>query len=230
MIFTSKRNLTDSIDINIDGHKIEEVVCTKFLGVYIDNKLSWKKHIEHVSGKVSRGLGIILKARHLLNPTALKTLYFSFVYPYFSYCNHVWGSSCSSNLNRLFLLQKRAIRVISSAKFRDHTDPIFKRLGLLKLSDINKYAFSRFMYRWYHSQLPKIFNNSFNYNRDVSVYRTRQSNYMYLPQVKTNLGKTRFLYRGPLIWNGILSAKINPDVSEATFSKSIKQCIKVGLI
>ena len=72
MIFTSKKSKPDDVYINIDGHEIDEVKCTKFLGVYIDNKISWKKHIDYTSGKVSRGIGIILRARHLLNRSSLK--------------------------------------------------------------------------------------------------------------------------------------------------------------
>ena len=241
MIFTTKKTECDRITIRIDGNNIEQVTNTKFLGVYIDNRLSWKKHIDYISGKISRGIGVILKARHLLNLSSLKTLYYSFVYPYFSYCNHVWGSACATALNRLFLLQKRAVRVISAAKYRDPSDPIFKKLGLLKLADINKYSFCKFMYRWYHSfvaennpyvtsKLPNVFENFFRYTHIVHSHDTRQCYHLYKPPVKTDLGKTRLVFRGPHIWNSILRAEINPDVSELIFTRSIKQCISVGLL
>ena len=230
MIFTSKKAKPDSVSVNIDGHEIDEVKCTKFLGVYIDNKLTWKKHIEYICGKVSRGIGIILRARHLLNHSALKTLYYSFVYPYFSYCNHVWGNTCSTYLNRLYMLQKRVIRVIAFAKYRDHTGPLFEKFGLLKLCDINKYAYSKFMYKWYHAMLPLIFEKSFTGIQDVHTHDTRISRHLYKPKMDTNLGQTSFCFRGSQIWNSILKARINPDVSDLVFSKYIKQCLKVGLI
>ena len=66
MVFTNKKKRFDELNILIDGNKIEEVKKTKFLGVIIDNKLSWKGHVAHV-GKVSRGLGMIIKARNYLN-------------------------------------------------------------------------------------------------------------------------------------------------------------------
>ena len=203
---------------------------TKFLGVYMDNKLSWKKHIEYTAGKVSRGIGIVLRARRLLNSAALKTLYYSFVYPFFSYCNHVWGSACPTNLEKLVLLQKRVIRIIAGAKYLDHTDPLFKKLGLLKLTEINTYAFCKFMYKWYHSKLPTAFTNSFMYVHDVHYHNTRQSRELYPTKINTNLGKTRYRYKGAHVWNHLLKAKVNPATSEAVFSKCIKQCIKVGLI
>ena len=228
MIFTSKRIGLDPIDINIDGHSIDKVMSTKFLGVYIDNKLNWKRHIDHVCGKVSRGLGIILKARQLLTRNSLKTLYYSFIYPYFTYCNHVWGSTYPTTLNPLFLRQKRAIRIIAGAKFLDHTDPLFCSLNLLKLHDINTFVISKFMYKWYHCKLPVVFRNTFTLVSDTHNHNTRNSYHLRPISIKTNLGKSRYQYRAPNIWNSIMKSKVNPDVSEAVFVKSIKHCIKVG--
>ena len=120
--------------------------------------------------------------------------------------------------------------MIASAKYRDHTDPLFNQLGLLKLDDINKYAYCKFMYKWYHKRLLSIFEEYFKNVNDVHSYDTRQSSHLYKPKNNTNLGKTRFCYKGPEIWNSILKAKINPEVSDLVFTKSIKQCLKVGLI
>ena len=94
MVFNPKKRPCDKIQLNIDGALIDEEQHTKFLGVFIDNKLTWKKHIEHITGKISRGIGVIWKAKKLLNKSALKTLYYSFIYPYLTYCNNVSGSTC----------------------------------------------------------------------------------------------------------------------------------------
>ena len=82
--------------VNIDGEAISETSKTKFLGVIIDNRLCWKDHILYISGKIARGIGVILKARKYLMKDSLITLYYSFVYPYLIYCNHVWGLSCQT--------------------------------------------------------------------------------------------------------------------------------------
>ena len=107
MIFSNKKvKERPSIDLKIDGETLSEVKKTKFLGVVIDNKLSWKDHVNYISGKIARGIGILIKARAFINKDALVTLYYSFIYPYLVYCNHIWGSSCSQNLQWLFVLQK----------------------------------------------------------------------------------------------------------------------------
>ena len=60
--------------------KIYEVPKTKFLGIYIDNKLNWKDHISYISGEIARGIGMLIKARKCLDKTTLRNLYFTFIY------------------------------------------------------------------------------------------------------------------------------------------------------
>ena len=158
----------------------------------------------------------------------MKTLYFSFIYPYFTYCNHVWGNAYDTHLYPLIILQKRCVRIITMSKYRDHTDPLFRKLGLLKIHGINKYFISKFMYRWYHEKLPSLF--TFTPVANVRGYGTRQCTHLYCAEVKIPLGESKFSYRAPHIWNQILKARINPETSEAIFTKSVKQCIKVGIL
>ena len=154
MVISTKKKPVPDISIYIEGHLIDKVSCTKFLGVFIDEKLNWKRHINYVSGKISRGIGVILKARKSLNRDSLITLYHSFIYPDYTYCNHVWGATYASNLRNLVLLQKRCVRIICNEHTREHTEHIFKELGFLKFEDINKYMIGRFMHRWHNRKLP----------------------------------------------------------------------------
>ena len=89
MVISNKKGPVPDISIYIEGHLIDKVSCTKFLGVFIDEKLNWKRHINYVSGKISRGIGVIMKARKSLNRDSLITLHLSFIYPYYANCNHV---------------------------------------------------------------------------------------------------------------------------------------------
>ena len=145
---------------------ISEVRKIKFLGVMLDNKVNWKDHINYISGKVSRGIGMILKARWYLTKKALMTLYYSFVYPYLTYCNHIWGSTSPTNLMKLQKLQNRIIRIICNTNRRDHVRPMYKATGLLQLGDINKYLICRFMFRVCNNHVPRVFHSFFKRNRE----------------------------------------------------------------
>ena len=110
IVFTRKLKSATSLNIGIDDKIIIEVNKTKFLGVIIDKKLTWKEHISYLSSKISRGIGMIIKAKKRLNKDALVTLYYSFIYPYMTYCNHIWGTACISSLNKVIVLQNSELR------------------------------------------------------------------------------------------------------------------------
>ena len=61
----------NSIKFKIDNTNIKEVQCIKYLGVILDNKLSWIQHISYVKSKISKGIGIMYKARNYVNKNAL---------------------------------------------------------------------------------------------------------------------------------------------------------------
>ena len=127
-----KRQILD-INLEISQCTIGRVKETVFLGVILDENLTWKPHIADVSRKISKSIGIIYKASFCVPTTSLCTLYFCLVYPYLFNCISVWESTYPSNLNRIFLLQKKVIRIISKSAFDAHTEPIFKLLKIIDL-------------------------------------------------------------------------------------------------
>ena len=130
-----RRKILD-ISIQIDNNAIEHVKETVFLGVILDEHLPWKPHILSVSRKISKSIGIIYKSSFCLPKTSVRSLYYSLVYPYLIYCVSVWGSTYQSNLNRIIVLQKKIIRIISKVSFDAHTGVLFKEQEILKFSDI----------------------------------------------------------------------------------------------
>ena len=230
MIFTTKNLYTCTISLNIDGHPITEVSKTKFLGVIIDNKLKWNEHITFIGHKISRGIGMIIKARKVLNSSALIVLYYSFIYPYLICCNHVWGSTYEGRLDNLHLLQKKILHIIAGVKPWEHTDTLYKQYGIVKLKDINMYMIGHFMYKYHMDQLPRVFHDYFTLISDVHHHDTWQKGGLYVSPARVDLVKMSLSFRGPLIWNTILKLDINPLTSEASFCKMLKQCIQVGLL
>ena len=107
MIFTPRNKIYDDVSIIINNTKISRVYVTKFLGVQIDSQLSWKMHIDYICKKISKCTAILLKARKVLGKSCLTTLYYTFAYPYFIYCNHVWGNTYQTNLDRLMIIQNK---------------------------------------------------------------------------------------------------------------------------
>jgi len=121
----------------IDGKIIEQVKSTKFLGIIIDEDLSWKQHTSHISLKISKSVGIVNRVKSILCLDLLKTLYYSLIHPYLQYCNIVWCTASKRALSRLTCLQKRAVRLLTSSYFRAPSNPLFHRLSILKIGNIH---------------------------------------------------------------------------------------------
>ena len=116
-----------------DDQLLERADTTKFLGVYIDENLNWKSHIGHVCNKIAKSVGIIFKSRFLLSAKTKLSLYYSLIYPYLSYCNVAWSSTYITNLNRIFLLQKRVVRAMTNSDFLAQARWVERRSKYLKM-------------------------------------------------------------------------------------------------
>ena len=95
MVFGKTSGTSSSRTVTINGTELIEVESTKFLGVFIDNKLKWDKQIKHVQSKISKSISILFRVKDLLDTSALLTLYNSLVLPYLTYCVEAWGKYIS---------------------------------------------------------------------------------------------------------------------------------------
>ena len=200
---TSQNRQKLDLDFSINDTKIDRVTETLFLGVIIDECLTWKPHVQNFTRKISKSLGIIYKSSFCLKKNSLCTLYYSLVYPYLYYCACVWGLTYHSNLKRLVTFQKRAVRTISRSAFDAHTEPIFKSLKLLKFENIVSLQVAKIMYLYKNGQLPESFNNMFFTGEEIHNYNTRNKIFFRLPSCRTNVRKFSLRFQGPKIFNTI---------------------------
>ena len=137
MIFKNKYSPATSIDVNIliDNNQLSQVKTTKFLGVLIDDNLSWKTHTTHVCNIISKYNGIIRKVRHFLPSDFLPTLFNTLVYPYINYCAIIWADNNNSHRDSILLLQKRIVRTCTNSMWLELTNPLFQSLNTLKIQD-----------------------------------------------------------------------------------------------
>ena len=107
MMFHRTRIKYNIRDITINGKNVAYTKNTKFLGVIIDNKLTWSDHIIYIKNKISKSIGIIHKTRNFLTKNTLTNLYYTFVYPYLIYCVEIWGNTNDIHLDPLIKIQKK---------------------------------------------------------------------------------------------------------------------------
>ena len=97
--------------ILLNNAPLKQCMSGKFLGVIVDDSLNFKLHIDYISNKVSKSIGILFKLKDYLPQSTLVSLYYSFIYPYLIYCNLVWGGTYSSHLGKLIKLQKKRLEL-----------------------------------------------------------------------------------------------------------------------
>ena len=208
ILFTLNHNLRDTVlSLRIDGTIIDTVQCTNFLGVKIDHKLNFGEHISHICNKVSKSIGIIHKVSKLINRPTLLMLYNSLILPYLTYCITVWGKSANTHINRLFVLQKKAVRIICNKPPLTHTAPLFYDCSLLTLQDLYTYCTSIFIYKLNHHMLPPPVARIFPLESLVHGHSTRlreNPNQIVFSQCRTVLRQRSLHYNIPVIHNNFL--------------------------
>jgi len=188
------------VNLFLDGNRLERVTSTKFLGVFLDEKLKWTQHLNHVAIKLARGLGIMGRVRRILPLDILRMLYFSLIYPYLVYCCIVWGSASATALHKLEVLQNRAVRMKTRSPFHATASPIFKQLNLLKLCDIRHMQILLFMYKCKHALLPESCMNYCILNLQCS-YNMRHIHYFAAQPFRTSARENCISVQGPRVWD-----------------------------
>ena len=105
--------LYERLTLKLHHVKLFESSKIKYLGLILDNKLSWKDHITELSKKLSRAVGLLYKIRHMCPSSALRSLYYSLFNSHLAYGLVLWGNANRSNIDKIRSLQKRALRAIT---------------------------------------------------------------------------------------------------------------------
>ena len=126
-----------------------------------------------------------------------------------------------TNVRKLQLLQKKAIRIITSSHYIAHTDPLFAMTKLLKLDDLYEYQLGIFMHKVTYCQLPQNMSLMFLRTDNVHSHQLRNQNAYYIQQIRTNTRKTTINFSGPKFWN-TLPANLRQLVSIHQFKKKFK--------
>ena len=212
MIFNHyQRNITNIIPtLKINSESIERVTEFNFLGLTIDEHLSWKPHIQKISNKIARTLGIMCRLKNFLPTHVLRILYNSMILPNLQYSILSWGFTPG----RLDILQKRAVRIISNSKYNSHTDPIFKKMNLLL----------KLYYKYKNNILPLYVSHKFS---DYSVphsYPPRATYVLNAPGPNTPSGEKFIRHYLPSVVN-----KLKLDILDKVSTDSLQGyafCIK----
>ena len=200
---------------------LERKIFIKYLGLLIDENLSWKTHINSVATKISKTIGLIARLRHIVPTCTLLNIYQSLIVPYITYGLISWGNACKTFLDQILVLQKRALRLIYFAETNDHAIPFFVKAKILPVQFLYYESVCNLMLDINRNTAPRNILNLFSRISSVHSYKTRSStsDHFYTKESRINATRNAFSRVGVKIWNGI----------PATLKKSTKKSFKESL-
>ena len=165
MLFHPHQKKISKPTLKINDKIIEFVPNFNFLGMNFSENLSWKPHIDNICNEISRSIGILNKLKYYIPLHIRINIYNSLILPYINYGILLWGN----NHEKVTKLQKKAIRIMNLKKYNSHTEPLFKKLHMLKVEDIFKLNQLKFFYKFFNKDLPDYFK-SFPILRNSTIH------------------------------------------------------------
>lgn len=185
---------------------IRETTTIKYLGLFIDNKLNWKKHTEETAKKISGPIGIIAKLSGFMPTSVLRMIYHSLVHSHLSYLTLLWASAKRVNRRPLEVLQNRAVKKCQKLRMRHNTADAYKRARILPLRGISNMQ-----------TLECVITNirehqdcsrpSFEF--PVTTRPRRGPQLLRIPKVKGGYGQASLNHRGATLYNKLPDATRN---------------------
>lgn len=159
-------NKTNSMIFSTSNEVLDQKPI-KLLGLHLDQSLKWNSHIEVLCGKLSTQTFLLRRLSACVTPDVMRVAYFSLFHTYLTYGTFLWGNSSLSN--RVFLLQKRSVRIVAGAGFFDSCRPLFSSLGIMTVPAI-----------YIYQSLLEIHKNCERYptHSSVHTYHTRNANHL----------------------------------------------------
>ena len=202
VLFSYKRKVNPGRIIMGDGEILRES-CVKFLGVFIDDRLTFAEHIKCINSKLSKSLGILNKVKYYVPPTILRTLYTSLFEPYIKYGIEVWGSAAFWHINKIHVIQKAAVRAIHGLQYSAHTARYFKESEIFDIFHLHRYTVLQLVYKAVKFGSDSNVLSGIARHEDLHSYDTRHSNDLLLPLYHLSNSQRSISYQGPKFWNEI---------------------------
>ena len=129
------KQIYKNLNFRLSGQKIEPKHCTKYLGVIIDEHLSFNEYMNTLKQKHNRASGILAKLRYYVTADVLKTIYYAFFDSHMKYACHIWGQVQNKTFDMIQHAQNKALRIISFKQFMECSEPLYNRLKINSLKN-----------------------------------------------------------------------------------------------
>ena len=176
-IFKTKQKIINNLPAYIEflDSKIERTSYVKYLGVFIDEHLTWDIHINEICTKLKSLFHIFYNIRDYLSIDNIKTIYYTLIYSRIKYGITLYGQAGLTKVKRIQTLQNQLLKVLLGKKYRFPTDDLHQELNILKVEDITNQEILSFVHNYFANKLPSAFDNYYQTFENLSNRVTRNS-------------------------------------------------------
>jgi hypothetical protein len=154
LVHSSKKKLQSGLNLSINGHDVIQVRCFKYLGVLVNDTLTWSDHIDMVCNKVTRNLNLLRRLSWFLPKSLLLLFLKSYIIPCFDYCDIVWSGCTKKEAHRLETLLNFGCRLVLRRRRQYSASAARRELGLTTLATRRKLHLAIMMHKCLSSQSP----------------------------------------------------------------------------
>ena len=218
----NQQRLNQIPNLIVNGIQIDKVESIKFLGVLIDQNLSWKLQINNILNKLNHSFYVLNSSKRKLPLTIMKLLYNAHVMSHISYGNLAWGSMINATeINKISKLLNKILKTMTNRRAKNNEmDRIYKELECLKFSDITELELSIFSYKLNNNMIPPSIISTLN--TTPRPYNTRNRNIPRIHKHRTKLYNNSFLAKFNMIWTR-LPERLKNSSSLKNFTREFKR-------
>ena len=148
------------MNFQISKQKVNIMKETKYLGMIMDEHLTFKNHMDTVKLKVKKANGLLAKLKHYVNPTLLRTIYYAIFEPHLRYGCQLWGQAQTQVLQNIEKIQNKTLRILNFKNPLKPVEQIYKESKIFKLKDIATMSNLKFVYDQTNKILPRVINQT----------------------------------------------------------------------
>ena len=226
MLINKNLNVTVDDDCEFElfmgNHTIERTSTYRYLGIMLDDKLSWSHHISEVCIKLSQVAGIFYKVRSLLSKDAMMLLYHGLAGSKLRYGLICWATASKSLLNKVNVSHNKIVTYMTFSKRCSRMWPLYCQIKVLPLQILIQIEYGKTMYKFLHNQLPEAFDCYFNKPRHHHNTRFSTTNMNFeRSHISSSVDTSLLKNIGPKIWAEI-PLVIKEALSLKVFIKSLR--------
>ena len=196
ILFRTKNDSnTPKINLKLNGVPIAEVPSAKYLGLILDQKLSYEEHIKHVDSKLIKGNVILAKVRHFVPVNILTNSYNAHIQPHIDYGLNLWGYAAQTFIDKIIRKQKKSIRIMCFKNSRESTELLFPSKNILPFHKNLQLQAGKLLWKAANSYLCPSLNPLFHMRNDESTF--------HVPHRRLDVSQNSVTYAGVKTWNAI---------------------------